>query len=134
MKKRVTKLLSVLLALVCMFSLVACGGGSGEDVSGSYSLQTLEMQGMSMDMEAIKKTMEDAGQDASSINISIDLEAGGSFKLNMDDFDQSMSMNGTWKSTSGGVELTVDGETLSATLADGVLTLEEEGVKMTFKK
>jgi len=134
MKKRVTKLLSVLLALICMFSLVACGGGSGEDLSGSYSLQTMDMNGVSMDMDALKETLEAAGQDASSINISIDLEAGGSFKLNMDAIDPSMSMSGTWKSTSGGVELTVDGETLTAALADGVLTLEEEGVKMTFKK
>ena len=43
-------------------------------------------------------------------------------------------MDGTWKESGSNIELTVDGETSSATLADGVITISEEGASMTFKK
>ena len=43
------KLLSLLLVLICALSLAACGGKNS--LAGTYKLQSLEMEGMSMDLE-----------------------------------------------------------------------------------
>ena len=68
------------------------------------------------------------------MKVELVLKEDGSFTLDMSAVEESLSMDGTWKESGSNIELTVDGETSSATLADGVITISEEGASMTFKK
>ena len=123
------KLLSLLLVLICALSLAACGGKNS--LAGTYTLQSLEMGGMSMDLEEMSDIL---GIDSDDLNASLSLKEDGSFSLDMSALDDSMSVEGTWKSTSGGVDLTAEGDTITATVKGGTITLEDSGISMVFKK
>ena len=133
MKKSVwAKMLSLALVFVCVIGLAACGGGGDTSAAGTYRLQTIEMSGMSMDLEQLAET---AGVSADDMAINLDLKSDGNFALDMSALDAAdMSMSGTWEASGSNIKLTVEGETINATLKDGVITLAEEGVSMTFKK
>lgn len=133
MKKNVwAKVLSLMLALVCVMGLAACGDkGGSSSAAGVYNFQTLEMGGMSMDMDQMIESGMLAEDD---VKITLDLKSDGNFTLDMSALDESQSMDGTWKENGGNIELTVEGETITATLADGVITMAAEGLTMTFKK
>lgn len=133
MKKSIwSKLLCMTLVLMMVFSLAACGKkDSGSSAAGTYNLQEISVAGVTMNLEDLKATLGDAAKD---LSFAIVLEEDGKFSLDMTAFDPSMSLEGTWEEKDGSVELTVDGETISAPLKDGVLTLEAEGTSMTFKK
>ena len=49
--KKFSKMLSLVLVLACMLTLVACGGGNDTAAAGTYKLETIEMQGMTMNLE-----------------------------------------------------------------------------------
>lgn len=133
MKKSVwAKMLSLALVFVCVIGLAACGGGGDTSAAGTYRLQTIEMSGMSMDLEQLA---ESAGVSADDMAINLDLKSDGNFTLDMSALDAAdMSMSGTWEASGSNIKLTVEGEIINATLKDGVITLAEEGVSMTFKK
>lgn len=70
-----------------------------------------------------------------------DLKSDGSFMLDMSAMADTVgtgaedtTMEGTWKESGSNIELESEGTTTTATLQDGVITLEEEGMSMTFKK
>lgn len=132
MKKNVwAKMLSLALVFVCVIGLAACGGGDAS-AAGTYRLQTIEMAGMSMDLEQLAET---AGVSADDMAINLDLKSDGNFSLDMSALEAAdMSMSGTWEASGSDIKLTVDGQTMTATLKDGVITLAAEGVSMTFKK
>ena len=70
MKKSVwAKMLSLALVFVCVIGLAACGGGDSS-AAGSYKLQTIEMSGMSMDLEQLA---EASGVSADEMTIILDL-------------------------------------------------------------
>lgn len=133
MKKNVwAKMLSLALVFVCVIGLAACGGGGDTSAAGTYKLQTIEMSGMSMDLEQLAET---AGVSADEMAINLDLKSDGNFTLDMSALEAAdMSMSGTWEASGSNITLTVEGETINATLKDGVITMAEEGVSMTFKK
>ncbi len=132
MKKSVwAKMLSLALVFVCVIGLAACGGGDSS-AAGSYKLQTIEMSGVSMDLEQLATA---SGVSADEMTIILDLKEDGNFSLDMSALESAdMSMSGTWEGSGSSVKLTVEGETINCTLEDGVLTMAEEGVSMTFKK
>ena len=123
------KLLSLLLVLICALSLAACGGKNS--IAGTYKLQSLEMEGMSMDLEEMSDIL---GIDSDDLNASLSLKEDGSFSLDMSALDESMSVEGTWKSTGSGVDLTAEGDTITATVKGDTITLEDSGTSMVFKK
>lgn len=133
MKKSIwSKLLCMALVLMMVFSLAACGKkDSGSSAAGTYNLQEISASGVTMNMEDLKASLGDAAKD---LDFAIVLGEDGKFSLDMTAFDPSMSLEGTWEEKDGSIELTVDGETISASLKDGVLTMEEEGTSLTFKK
>ena len=133
MKKNVwTKMLSLALALVCVVGLVACGGnGGGSASAGTYKLQTMEMSGLTMDVAQLAET---AGVSEDEFKVVLDLKSDGSFSLDAASMDDSMSMEGTWEESGSEIKLTAEGQTLTATLADGVITIADSGITMTFKK
>lgn len=135
MKKSVAKIISLALVLVCMLSLAACGGG-GSDAAGTYRLQTIEMAGFKMDLPALASF---AGVSEDDLKMDLELKSDGSFNLDMSAFDQSMSMDGTWKSSGKNVTLTTsDNEAITATLDGKTLIMSEgsgdEAVSITFEK
>lgn len=123
------KAISLVLALTCILCLVACGGSS--DVAGTYKFKTMEMEGMSFDLDALMKT---TGMDASSIKMELVLDKNGNFELNAEALGEGSSMKGTYKVDGSKLTMTAEGEDLKATLKNGVITIEEDGIKMTFEK
>lgn len=135
MKKNVwTKMVGLALALVCIIGLVACGDKGGSNAAGTYTLQTITIGGMTMDLEQLAET---AGVSADEIKVTLDLKSDGNFLLDMSALADTMgdtTMEGTWKESGSNITLEADGDTATATLQDGVITMEEEGMSMTFKK
>ena len=133
MKKHVwTKMLSLALVLVCVLGLAACGGDDGgSKAAGTYRLQNIDMGGLSMDVAQLAET---AGVSEDEFKVVLDLKSDGSFTLEAAAMDENMSMEGTWEESGSDIKLTAEGQTTTATLADGVITFAEEGLTMTFKK
>ena len=126
-----TKMLGMMLVLICAISLVACGGGKKSDAAGTYKLESVSVGGVTMTMDDLASTMGEAGVE---LDMSLELKADGKFTLDMAALDENMSMEGTWKDKGKTIDLTADGDTLSAAYENGTITLEAEGTSMTFKK
>ena len=57
MKKNVwTKMVGLALTLVCIIGLVACGDKGSSNAAGTYTLQTIAIGGMTMDLEQLAET------------------------------------------------------------------------------
>ena len=121
------KALSLLLAIVCLLSLAACGGG--DSPAGTYKLTKMNAAGVEMDLEQLA---EQLGVDVSDMLFSATLQEDGTFII--DGEALGMSMEGTWKQVSGGVDLPINAETITATIKGGELTMEQDGMSLTFKK
>lgn len=124
------KAICLVLALTCFLCLVACGGGS-DSVAGTYKFKTLEMQGLSLNMDDLIKQ---SGMDPSSVKMELVLDKDGSFELNVDALGEGTNQKGTYKVSGSNLTMTVDGSDLKASLKNGVITIEEDGLKMTFAK
>lgn len=131
MKKNVwAKMLGLALVLVCVMGLAACGDKAGSSgAAGSYKLQSFDVDGIAVGLEDL-----DTEGALDELNIILELKPDGNFTLDMSAIDESQSMEGTWKENGSNIDLTVYGSTVTAPLADGVITLETEGVTMIFKK
>lgn len=91
-----------------------------------WALSSLEMEGMSMSSDLL-----------ASFGFNGVLEFGndGKFTLTLAGMDEDDSGSGTFTvKDANTVEMTVEGETVTATVRDGSLVLEEDGAKMTFVK
>ena len=135
MKKNVAKFISLVLVLVCMMGLVACGGG-GADVAGSYKLSEVSMAGMSVNLEDLATSL---GKSMDDLVVDLELNSDGKFDFNLSDLDPTLVMSGTYKASGKTVTMTTaDNEVMVATIDGDKLTVteEEEGVtaSMTFKK
>ena len=126
-----TKMLGLMLVLICAFSLAACGGK--KSIAGTYNLDTISMSGVTMDVNELADYLGEAGAE---LKIALVLKDDGSFTLDMSAIDESQSQEGTWEDKNGALDLTADNETITADYKDGVITLTEEtsGMSMVFKK
>ena len=134
MKKVVSGVLVIMLAL----ALVACSNGGGgaaggaDPAIGKYVFESMEMSGMSIDASAF----ESMGMDPNLI--SLEIKEDGNFSLSMADPSTGATENesGTWKQNGSNYDLTSSGSTISAAFdaSAGTMTIEEEGIKMVFKK
>lgn len=123
-----TKMVSLLLVLVCVASLAACGGDSNPE--GRYGLQTMEMAGMTLDYEQLLA----AYGDGTDLNIYMVLNEDGTFKLDMEAVTPGSSLDGTWKLSGSKLTLTTSDGDVEVTLKGGVITMASDGISMTFKK
>lgn len=118
MKKTVKAAFCLSLVAILMVSLVACGG-----VAGRYNLVSMEMGETKLDIESLKAM---AGTD---VEMYIELNDDGTGVMNMDGETTQMAYadGKIWpvNEADDKVPFTVNGDTL---------TLEQDGIKMVFKK
>lgn len=110
-------------ASLAILGLAGCGGGA----EGTYKLDKVEMK-KSMEAEVAKLPAAQQGfaklaiAMVDAMDVTVELQAGGKLKMtsSMPSFDKGKPAKtdekaGTWKATSGGVELTADGKPLQCT-------------------
>ena len=121
------RMLAVMLAVVLMMSmLVACGSKGGSNAAvGTYKLDTIMGMSLADAAEAFGGSEEEVAD-----MMKIELKDGGKLTMTVD----GETGEGEWKLDGEKLTLTVDGEAQEATLKDGVITMEEEGMSVTFKK
>ena len=132
-KSFAAKVVSLMLVLVCVLGLMACGDKKKSDGAGSYGIQKVETGGMSMDLEQLASQMGSDGDEVSSM-ITLNLNEDGTFKLDVSAMGVSEAQEGTWEEKDGKITLKAEGETIEGTYADGLVTLSEEGMSLVFKK
>lgn len=132
MKKHfLTKSAVMAAALMGAVSLAACGG-SKDTVAGTYTLTTVGAEGMTMDVAQMAEAM---GMDEDSMKVALELKDGGVLVLSGgSQMFGSDTLEGTWEAGDGTVDLTIDGDTITCELKDGVITLEENDTSMVFEK
>ncbi len=114
------KSIIVLLAIVLCLSVLAGCGGSG--LSGKYNLKTIEGGGMSMDAEGLAAL--GMGE------MYIEFLSDGNCNLSV----IGETTAGTYKVNGNSVDITVEGETQTASVSGNTITLEIEGSKAVFEK
>lgn len=128
------KVLVTVVAIVMVFSLVACGGGDkSASLAGTYKMTSMEAAGMTVDVATLA---EAAGMDADLFTL--ELKDDGSFTMNAFTGEATENMDGTWKADGNTVTLTMDGEDMTAAVDGNKLTIEEtqdgQTMKMVFEK
>lgn len=106
------------------------------DITGIYKLQSVEMAGVTVNMEDLASSLQESLDD-----LRVDLELGpdGKFKFDLTDLDASLVMEGTYEVSGSTMILTDEtGEEITAILEGGTITMSEEAegvtASMTFKK
>ena len=127
MKKGIIALLACVFAL--SLSLVGCGGGGGGDAkaawTGTWDLVEMEQDGEvtgSDDLEMLKSL---------GLDVYLELNADGTGALVL--FGESM--DGSWDAKSATeASFEIEGQKVDMKIADGKLTMEQNGSKLTFAK
>lgn len=117
MKKRI----AILLTIVMMLSLAACGGGEPDPNAGKYQGISAKALGMTMDMSEVYPG-----------ETWVELKSGGKGNIMLDGEEFPMK----WTLDGETITITIDGVDSVGILADGVITVEpmNMGVEMTFLK
>lgn len=133
-----TRLLLPLLAVLFLTAgLTACGSAPqsaptdpSADVVGIYRLHTISAAGLELDADALSETM------GTQISIQLEIKADGTFALDtaMPDLNRQETISGAWSQKDGALTFATDSEELPVTLADGLLTLEQNGQCLVFEK
>ncbi|MBR3690654.1 MAG: hypothetical protein IKL97_06105 [Eggerthellaceae bacterium] len=129
MKKRLSILVASALALVLSFALVGCGGGESKDYSANFA-GDWKLSGME-DASGVTSEEDIAMLEAFGMTIKLSLADDKSAKLDL----AGEVMTGTWEAKSATeCAVTLDGETVTATLSDDKLVMKDGESSMTFKK
>lgn len=120
------KILSMLtMAFALCLALVGCGGGAdySKNFIGTWEISSMESDGESMDEETMDMMR------AWGMNCVLTFEEDG--KLTLDLFGDALE--GTWKAKDASTaSVTIDGDTVDATLKDDKLTMEQDGDTLVF--
>ena len=129
------KVATFMMVLVLALSFAGCGGGKSKAI-GSYKLETIEAEGMTINMEDLLSLAAGAGVEGvdEDTALTLEIKEDGKFVLDMTAFDESMSEEGTWEEKDGKLTLTADEVPVEASLDGDTITIEEYGSKMVFKK
>lgn len=125
MKTNLKKILLVLTVGAMLLGLVACGGGH----EGKYYIE--EMFGM--DVAAIA-SMSGMSEKEVRESMYIELKSGGKFAMVSVDGDDKDSDEVTYTISGEKITLTMDGESVEGTIKGGVITIDQDGFTMKFKK
>ena len=125
MKKKLSKrLVSLILAAICVFALTACGTSAAV---GEYKLTKVKYSDTEMDVDSLSETS------GITLDITCNLEKDGSFSLDLSPI-YGTTVSGTWKMSGSNVELTAEDETITGTLSGDTLTLSENDEVLVFEK
>ena len=130
MKKNI-KIVSVLLAFMLVLALAACGGSGGGGAAaddpnlGVYKLSSL----MGFSLEEYAEMLEITPEEAAD-SMTLELKADGKADMTIDGDAQTLD----WSVDGDAITLTDGEESLEGTIADGVITLDIEGMEMSFTK
>ncbi|MGI6498395.1 MAG: lipocalin family protein [Oscillospiraceae bacterium] len=125
--KPVALVMSILLMMGMV--LTGCGGNNADPIVGKWKLTNMEVGGATIDVQTFIEEYAQ-GEDASQMDISFEMKEDGVFT----GLVAGEAAEGTWKKEADGYTLTVDGQDQSATVKDGKLVFEEDGMKMIFTK
>ena len=115
------KITAVLLALMLVFALCACGGDDPN--AGTYYLTSAEISGITLSAEDLSSAM---GEDAGAYYI--ELKGNGTFT---GDTGAGLG-SGEWSLDGTELTITESGYEMYGTLENGVLTLYEPNSGVTF--
>ena len=92
------KVATFMMVLVLALSFAGCGGGKSKAI-GSYKLETIEAEGMTINMEDLLSLAAGAGVEGvdEDTALTLEIKEDGKFVLDMTAFDESMSEEGTWE-------------------------------------
>ena len=116
--------LAALMAALMAFALCACGGSNveGTYVVSEYNGQSIDTALAQMKEMGVEMTAETLG--------TITLASGNKATLAM----MGASKTGTYEVSGETLKITIDGETQSVSIKDGVITYTEDGTTMKMKK
>lgn len=119
-----TKVFAMLMALVLVFSLTACGGSKDTtDLTGTtWALSGGSQDGVTVDKATLESVL--GGEMAYSF------EAEGKVTLSL----SGASVEGTWSQDGNKVSLDIQGDTGTMTIDGDKLILEQGNVKVEFTK
>lgn len=126
--KKTMKIGALLLAMMMVLALAACGGsgGAADDPNlGVYKLNSLLGFSLAEYAEMVGITEEEAAE-----SMTLELKADGTADMVADGDTQTLD----WTIEGDKITLTDGTDTLEGTVADGVITLDAEGVEITFAK
>lgn len=128
MKKKLVWLLTLVVAVVAMFSLVACGGS----IEGTYKFYSMkaEENGISLELKAGESYM---GVTLSKDFVTMEINDDGTFRLVFAGEEET----GTWtinEEDPGKIDMVVDGETATFECNGRELRMEMDGMKLTLRK
>lgn len=124
MRKFILAMVVASVLALCSFAVVGCGGGGGNggdqaDYVGVWDVDS--MTGVSEDDMAMVKAMG---------GVQAVLAEDGTFALSM----MGMIMPGTWEFADGAAQVTIEGQSVPATIDGGKLKFEQDGTEMLFTK
>lgn len=127
MKKLTVWLSTLVVAMIGVLCLVACGG----DPVGTYKFDSMsgKMEGVEIDVKVGDKLM---GMVALTEDYMV-LEIKEDNTYTMKAMEQSAG-SGTWKQDGGKLILTTDGVDQEVDFSGSKITIEQEGVKIVLKK
>lgn len=115
----------LLCALGLLLALAGCS--SKNQAVGIYDLTTVVRDGATLEVDQIP-------QENGAFSATLDLKEDGTFALDLTARENTSSMTGVWEEQRGQILLTSGSNTLSASWADGVLTLEQDSQTLTFQQ
>ena len=123
MRKFILALVVASVLALCSFAVVGCGGGGGGDDQADFVgvWDVDSMTGVSDDDMAMVKAMG---------GVQATLAEDGTFALSM----MGMVMPGTWEYADGTATVTIEGQSVPATIEGGKLKFEQDGTEMLFVK
>ena len=129
MKKTLKMVLCMTLVLGMLLSMAACDLGSiggKASVAGRYDFVKMEMEGFSMDLETLKAM---GGDELADIEMYLELKEDGTGVLAVmgESTDMQWADGQIWA-------VGEEDAKVPFTVENGVLTMEQDGMKMTFKK
>lgn len=129
MKKTVSIMLAALLLVVMGACTSGGAAGDGNTAAGTYKMKSMTIAGQTLDMEALASA---GGYNVDDFKV--ELKDGGEFSMTFLAGEDSQTVSGTWEADGNKISMTVEGETMEATLDGNKLTLSQEGTELTFEK
>lgn len=120
MKKTVKGFVSILLVLTMVFALAACSQGSNKP-NGKYVIDSVEASGISMSLDSMGITEDQRN------SVYIQFNSDGTGKLCAMGEEEEFNWEGNTMVSPDSPD-----EPLTFTYADNKVTVEQDGVKMSF--